>query len=902
MAPRSRAKKGAVEDQTYRAGSFSVQGHFPQRRKTVKRKSGNSFEIKRQETLTQLDFTRFLLPEDDGMLMVGDSQEEEDSELEMERPRKKRKSVSTPAMISTTKTANRKRKLPSTASINQRTMTQMLPSMPFPDDSEEENVMAAIELSSQDYKDLSEEEETVKFTRMDDWIATQSQHDGRPVVHAEIPNENIHSDSMENSESAIPSSPVESAHAFTNNPKTPKRVRVLEIPSSQSPAATPISSKLSTVKRKRHRLDNSPLREKSSSRQMARVSPIKLGLGRSPLKERSANYQMAREVPQKLGEAKVATQERVFDILEAPEPQNNILDSKSTPLEHPLGNQAKSSLLPGEKEQEASAQTLPPSDQPPIESPTKQRVAAFNARYAALTREGSHQSARRRTGPFERNQVIRSSTGWSSREDEEINHVVSHPPQPADTQYSIGDETQAILGGIDLALEASPQPDERVEESEELAEPIVGSAGRSPGLGSPSAGTPIIDNTRGHTSGAASIPQDDGHAFKTRSVTQIKEEQFSYFQNPHKGSTDSVDIPMGQLEEKKDRVSCFQKGGEEGGHLADGHPDTVAETEERVPLSPTEEQMHEHERELARRKIDVEEQYISSTQTQSRGIEDSQDPRDSLDQLDEIVIPEVTNIEPELPFVRFEDRVPTYHGEETQWLPPRDSPPGSPMAYESQDSVSKQLLSETEAFATRHLSSPMFIASSPVAIQSSPQQNPFNLTATTTSPGQSSSTRHPSDPVASQQPPQTTFQPPQPRTYDRTRPSQATTVDETQASSTLRTQRHLPSSPIRPTQSDSRLLGSPFRPTQRILVPSSPIPIPNDRSSPFLIAPSSSIPIPPELSSSPSSSVETPRRLRFARMAPVTVSQLIPESLRGEGSLALPPDWTQELDDEDDEL
>jgi hypothetical protein len=836
MPPRIRTKRLPLEDQTYHSGSVSVQAHFPVRRKTVRRRPGTAARNIRQETLTQLSFTRLRdnNEDEDGVRIVGDSQEEEESDEEFRLPQKKRKSVSTPVMVSTAETLRKRRRISSTASENQRTMTQMLPRLPVSIDLEDAETHTGVELSSQDYKDLSEEEETVKFSRMDDWIATQSQHEGRLAANADLPAQIVQCISEEEDEPALPSSsPARPVFSSNNTPTTPKRFRVLEVPSSQSPAATPISSKLSPSKPRRRGLLTSPLKGKHTKYETVRLPPLKLAKERSPLKERPANIQTMEELPQKPEQIKAIPSKRPTSPRVASMASPKVARCNSQGHNKP-DDQEICDPIRSPVDDETLVQDGPQIIQLAVESPTKQRVALFNARYAALTRQGSDQSSRCRTGPFERNQVIRSSTGWSSREDEEVNDVMSTPSQQAETQFPIGDETQAILRAIDLATDAEsvcPRP----EEQNGKLEPDVGGNGRL----SPSLGNRRAKASSHHAfdveslDSAGTVPPITSPSTKVRMESQIKEERLQSSQYQWE---DTI-----QQRDEEERVPSSQNDGAKEDHSHDTSAQPGEEDEERVPSSQNEDVLQDSNHLGPVLHVNsFHQKRDSSFQTLAKVVEDSQEAGSSLDDLDE-------DIKPERPHVRFEDRVPEAYAEETQWLPPIDY-------YESQDSASAQLLRETQA---RVLSDPIFVASSPVAARISPQP--------------SMSSHHSSDLLASQRIPPL-FHNPSTAAFDRGRPSQATTVDYTQPSSTLRTQRHLPSSPIRPTQS--------------LLMPSSPVPVP------------------PEFCSSPSSSKsycgQTPTTMRYVGMAPLTISQLIPESLRNEGSIAVPPMWTQDYEDDDD--
>jgi hypothetical protein len=131
------------------------------------------------------------------------------------------------------------------------------------------------------------------------------------------------------------------------------------------------------------------------------------GRDRSPLQEKSTNV--------------LISQEPVEDDAE-PEKRDSLVQ----PLKHPNNE---------------------------TESPTKKRARLFVAQMDALRSGGGLQQNRRRTGPFEPGKIIRSSTSVSLASEESIVEVKKIHSKTDETQFAIGDETQAILGGIDLTCD-----------------------------------------------------------------------------------------------------------------------------------------------------------------------------------------------------------------------------------------------------------------------------------------------------------------------------------------------------------------------------------------------------------------------------------------------------------------
>ncbi|RDI86011.1 putative ubiquitin fusion degradation protein [Venturia inaequalis] len=401
MAPRTRPKKPTA-DQTFTSKPALKQKRLPARRRTVTHKSTRPTLEKRQSTLTQIaDFGR--LPSLDDI----DGLSDEDGFEEERRPRKRRR-------FSKARSEPRR----------DRTLTQMdfvkTPKRTMPvEDSEEEGT-----LSNSDEEEIADEEGTVDeegvvdeegIVNEDLHLTPQSETKGLNLRRPPRPPRRILeiADSTESLETmgsiaARERTTIEepsrdqvttvTTHGDTGTntramlpptiPQTPKRVRLLGIPSSQTPPTTPLSSQKSP------RCPGS-------------------GKDRSPLQARSTNIPIMKDLVEEVAEP----------TLELPDPKS------------PFAPES----VPAMRETQ------------PIDSPTKRRAINFRAKMDALRKDGALQQNRRKTRTFERGQIIRSSTSVSlvSETGEDETRIMRS--KTGETQFSIGEETQAILGGIDLS-------------------------------------------------------------------------------------------------------------------------------------------------------------------------------------------------------------------------------------------------------------------------------------------------------------------------------------------------------------------------------------------------------------------------------------------------------------------
>lgn len=356
MAPRSSTRRPTT-DQTYTSTPVLAQKRFPHCRRTVKTHGpARRLLEKQQSTLTQIDFAT--LP---GRKTIEDSEEDEFSEEEP--PRKRRKTLGRPNGDEGNEV---KRK---------SALTQTLTQMDFVrsrrvEDSEEEGL-------------LSDDEELEPHPGTND---LDLQSDAMPQLEDLVRTGPRDKARHQDAKSRDPGHDQGRVMLPPRNPSTPKRIRILAIPSSQTPPTTPLSTQ------------KSPKHPRS-------------GKDRSPLQERSTNLPITKEIDE--------------DNLELTKEKPSTLQPKS-----------------------------PSKVTDPMESPTKQRAREFRARIDELRNGGFLQQTKRKTGPFERNQVIRSSTGVSLESEEAENEVTKTRPQTGETQFAIGEETQAILGDIDIVCES----------------------------------------------------------------------------------------------------------------------------------------------------------------------------------------------------------------------------------------------------------------------------------------------------------------------------------------------------------------------------------------------------------------------------------------------------------------
>lgn len=385
MAPRTRAKK-PVAEQIYSAKPALVQKRLPNRRTKVTYKPERRLLEKRQSTLTQIDFGKLSSRE-----QIDDS--DEDDFDEEEAPRKRARFSNRTPQSAMTQTLTQMQFV--TSSVRSRPVQ----------DSEEEGL-------------LSDEEELAPHPGTND---LDLQHTPRKPLEIADSMESLETTKSQqaggNPENGKGSHTVPITNDSSSRadgramlppilPQTPKRVRILAVPSSQTPPTTPLSTQ------------QSPRCPGSAN-------------DRSPLQERSTNL--------------LITKERLEHVQ-----QPVIEPKKSGPVALELKTAARDSLA--------------------IESPTKKRARDFRAQMDALRNGGALQQKRRKTGHFERNQVIRSSTNVSLVSEEGENEPRNTRPKTGETQFAIGEETQAILGGIDLSGNVVQEPEDEQEEDEEEEE------------------------------------------------------------------------------------------------------------------------------------------------------------------------------------------------------------------------------------------------------------------------------------------------------------------------------------------------------------------------------------------------------------------------------------------------
>lgn len=399
MAPRSRAKKPA-EEQTYTSKPALKQKRLPARRRTVTYKSKRPPLEKRQSTLTQIaDFGR--LPSHDEFDDISD-----EDDFEEQQPPKKRRSSS--------KTKSE--------SLRDRTLTQMefvkTPKRTMPvEDSEEEGRLS-------DEEEPANEE--LHLTPYSETTGPNLRRSPRRILEIADSTESLETigsisagrgsvGEAGSREQATTTTTNENAGINTRGrvmlppgfPQTPKRVRLLAIPSSQTPPTTPLSTQQSP------RCPGS-------------------GKDRSPLQERSTNIPIMKDLVEEVSES----------IQEVANP--------------------KSPFVP---EFEAAVR-----ETQPIDSPTKRRARNFRAQMDALRNGGALQQARRTTKTFERGQIIRSSTNVSLVSEVGEIETTYTRPKTSETQFSIGEETQALLGDMDLSGEVVQEPEDGQEEVEAAVE------------------------------------------------------------------------------------------------------------------------------------------------------------------------------------------------------------------------------------------------------------------------------------------------------------------------------------------------------------------------------------------------------------------------------------------------
>lgn len=264
MIPRTRQQVTAAGAETvYSSGPLLRQKRFPARRRTIRSTAPSTpptFE--RQQTLTQI---QYIQPVSFSSDLLSD---EENDEREERRPKKRRR----------TRSSDEKKQ--------QQTLTQIDYIWPVPkfEDADAEKGIEPTE-SLEDVLVTGNAEEPMRALedasgeRRDKRPSPELEwNDDEPTLLGDVdeeepaPSRDTNQVLSSTAKSALESRWDREMMSYDtrskmNDPKTPKKVRVLEIPSSQSPAASPLSTQ--SARSTRH-LSRSPLKERSAN---ARVPP-----------------------------------------------------------------------------------------------------------------------------------------------------------------------------------------------------------------------------------------------------------------------------------------------------------------------------------------------------------------------------------------------------------------------------------------------------------------------------------------------------------------------------------------------------------------------------------------------------------------------------------------------------
>jgi hypothetical protein len=390
MAPRTRAKR-PMEDETYTSTAPVIQKRFPNRRKAIKTYgSAARKREKRQTTLTQIDFTTLRASGE-----IEDCEEDEPEIEEDERPKKRRKS-------SRSKGDDARDR-----SIRQSTLTQIDFVRRWKvQDSEDEGLLSEENEDRQGAEELEPHPGTNEIDIEADHINApeDTSHNTAAIERDEDSARNHITDSGPETINTH-----ERKVRHVRNPQTPKRVRVLAVPSSQTPPTTPLTTQ-QTPRQPESGNPRSPLQQRSINDLVTKESTPK-----SPVVAESPTKQRATESPAK---RRITELSAIQEATESP-PKQRAPDSSPNILA--------------------------------IESPTKQRAREFRARMDELRNGCAFRQPRHGRVPFRPDQVIRPSTGVSLETTEGDKEGTERRAKTGESQFAIGEETQAILVEIDLA-------------------------------------------------------------------------------------------------------------------------------------------------------------------------------------------------------------------------------------------------------------------------------------------------------------------------------------------------------------------------------------------------------------------------------------------------------------------
>jgi hypothetical protein len=359
MAPKKGGKR-AIEDEVFSSKPMLRQKKFQPRLKAVKAMDTTERprkRLKNQTTMTQLDFGKRSYLE---AICDSDDEDEEVKSEDEGLPSTARK-----------RAGDRRNRLPAKTE-SQDTLTQFVKrssdvSMMVISDSEDEGEEDVSDAEAEAGEEQAPVDDNAEYEDLQAILQRENQPHGAEArvsdgVEAEEELEAAADElNAPSSSIVIAIAPELLRHP---QPRTPKRVHVLPVPSSRSPPDTALSTQV-TPRQARRSEQRSPLKKKSANVRAASTT-------RSPLKEKSANI---RAVPPAKSPLK--------STLALPPPERSAEEKRKSP--------ARSA----QKIQKSSAQ------KPARESPTKRRVRDFNARFAILEQENAD-LRNRRTRPVAR--------------------------------------------------------------------------------------------------------------------------------------------------------------------------------------------------------------------------------------------------------------------------------------------------------------------------------------------------------------------------------------------------------------------------------------------------------------------------------------------------------------------
>jgi hypothetical protein len=220
-------------------------------------------------------------------------------------------------------------------------------------------------------------------------------------------------------------------------PETPSKRKAFEIPSSQTPMSEKISGLETPRLRQAFRQNESPTRLVASSQ--------------TPMSQKMSGLETPR-----LQQAVLQHESPTSYVSSSPVLGSPTLEVRSV---------RKVALMMGEESIRSPLKELAAHSRISQISPTKKRILEFNARFAELSKAPA--SNRRSAGGKQTPKFIPSSTRTSGQSNEEENHLLLG----METQFNIGEETQAELRSFTTAEQGETSEDPNAKAVEQNKSP-----------------------------------------------------------------------------------------------------------------------------------------------------------------------------------------------------------------------------------------------------------------------------------------------------------------------------------------------------------------------------------------------------------------------------------------------